>query len=326
MNSLAIIGNLGSYESYLFNYFVVTIACRYFGFGVGYVYEKIGHSKTLLFSSCLISLSYTLIALSLNDILYSPLVLMRFYFFLVGQGSYGLTLSVLDINMKNYEESKRGTIVGLLTSGFGISSAFHTVFYLAVFTRYESVSAFILFMAFTTFSAGVISRTITVTNTIKSDKEELIDSENNNNKIHKEPDSIITALTEILIQRKFWILYSAFVVGTGCGLLIINNIGSIWISIGGIEKDTLHLSLVITLSISNFVGRLLFGILSDKYQDSIPRIIWLSIICFLMAFSHSLFYLFPSKLSLILLAIGSGLAYGGYSATKPILFTLYLFF
>lgn len=69
---------------------------------------------------------------------------------------------------------------------------------------------------------------------------------------------------QVIKEVDFWLLFLVFAVGSGAGLMVINNIGSIRLTFGGTEGDVTQTSLVITLSVCNFVGRLLFGYLSDR--------------------------------------------------------------
>lgn len=60
-------------------------------------------------------------------------------------------------------------------------------------------------------------------------------------------------------------MFLLLLLGSGAGLMVINNLGSIYLTFEGSEAgDFKQSSLVTVLSLSNFSGRIVFGLLSDR--------------------------------------------------------------
>lgn len=64
----------------------------------------------------------------------------------------------------------------------------------------------------------------------------------------------------IFCQPWFYALFVVFMIGTGTGLLLINNAGELETSVGvGVE----HIWIATTISASNAIARIAFGVISD---------------------------------------------------------------
>jgi MFS family permease len=102
--------------------------------------------------------------------------------------------------------------------------------------------------------------------------------------------------------------------GTGSGLVIINNLGSIVQSLGAPQDgQDVYVSL---LSISNMAGRMLFGYISDLFASRLRRP-WFLLVC---VASMGLCCVLLSMTSLNLLYLGviwAGVSYGGFWSLTP---------
>eukprot|EP01113_Clastostelium_recurvatum_P046386 TRINITY_DN8122_c0_g1_i3.p1 TRINITY_DN8122_c0_g1~~TRINITY_DN8122_c0_g1_i3.p1 ORF type:complete len:720 (+),score=126.44 TRINITY_DN8122_c0_g1_i3:240-2162(+) len=112
----------------------------------------------------------------------------------------------------------------------------------------------------------------------------------------------------LLRHPRFWMTFFAFFVGTGAGLTMINNIGSLVLSLGGDHNTTNRLILVFALS--NLVGRIGVGFLSDHFAHRFPRSLFLVLSTIVTSLAHYLLAAFPTVL-LIPCVVVSGVAYGG---------------
>ena len=88
----------------------------------------------------------------------------------------------------------------------------------------------------------------------------------------------------LLRMPDFWILAIIVFVLTGSGATVLVNMGSMVLSVGGDAAE--RNSLVFLLSVSNCLGRLLFGYLSDFYAHKLSKVSFLCILSIVMAFSQ----------------------------------------
>lgn len=121
-----------------------------------------------------------------------------------------------------------------------------------------------------------------------------------------------------LIKFDLWLIAIIYAISSSIGLFIIYNIGTIVISLGGINgEQSLHVSL---LSVFNCVGRLFFGTISDLLVPRFSRSFFLGISVFLTLFAQVYLFLFTTSPSYaIAAAVIHGLAYGGTNTIMPVL-------
>lgn len=111
----------------------------------------------------------------------------------------------------------------------------------------------------------------------------------------------------------FWVTYFC---GTGAGLTVINNVGSLVVSIGG--KDGAQVNYVSILSVGNCMGRMLFGYLSDRHAHFMTRPAWLASLCVVLS-AGLLFMAFADLDTLHVSVFIVGTAYGGFWSIGPAL-------
>eukprot|EP01118_Nematostelium_gracile_P013535 TRINITY_DN5128_c0_g1_i1.p1 TRINITY_DN5128_c0_g1~~TRINITY_DN5128_c0_g1_i1.p1 ORF type:complete len:285 (+),score=44.80 TRINITY_DN5128_c0_g1_i1:676-1530(+) len=69
---------------------------------------------------------------------------------------------------------------------------------------------------------------------------------------------------KMLMKFDFWLLWVCFASAIGSSLVIINNVGSVFLSLGG--KEGAQDGYVIVLSCANAVGTVCFGLISDAFE------------------------------------------------------------
>jgi MFS family permease len=120
---------------------------------------------------------------------------------------------------------------------------------------------------------------------------------------------------QTLSQLDFWLLWFAHFTGTANGLFFINNISQIDQSLGG-AKSTAALYVSI-LSVSNAVGRMAAGFMSDRYRTTIPRPVFFVGALFFMFVGQGSLALVPSTGWLFVGCMIIGVCYGAFWALIP---------
>jgi len=140
--------------------------------------------------------------------------------------------------------------------------------------------------------------------------------------IASDPPQVEVNFLVMFTHLKFWMLFLAFLAGSGAGLVVINNIGKQTIALGGKNGD--QDLLVTLLSLCNCAGRLLAGVISDLAQPHVSPVVLLSSSILFMgvsvtylAFVQQVVWLYPG-------VVCAGLAYGAIFSIMPSL--IYKFF
>ncbi|XP_075499380.1 protein NUCLEAR FUSION DEFECTIVE 4-like [Primulina tabacum] len=121
-------------------------------------------------------------------------------------------------------------------------------------------------------------------------------------------------LLEALIKADFWLIFSSFLLGSGSGLTVIDNLGQLSQSLG---YDNTHV-FVSMISIWNFLGRVGGGYISEKIvrEYAYPRHATMAGAQVLMAFGHFFFAMgWPGAMYVGTLLVGVG--YGAHWAIVP---------
>jgi len=127
-------------------------------------------------------------------------------------------------------------------------------------------------------------------------------------------------LTEAACTVEFWLLFLGSIAAAGGGLLLINNIAQVNLALG--ENDKVSNTFVSLLSISNCLGRMIAGTLSDWLVlrfPGFPRPAYLAGSQAVCALLMAAFALFPSSTSLYFLVAVVGAGYGSINAINPVL-------
>eukprot|EP01087_Luapelamoeba_hula_P011890 TRINITY_DN3295_c2_g3_i2.p1 TRINITY_DN3295_c2_g3~~TRINITY_DN3295_c2_g3_i2.p1 ORF type:complete len:481 (+),score=67.53 TRINITY_DN3295_c2_g3_i2:102-1544(+) len=309
----------------------------YCGFLIGWIYDKTGPKWTALGSGLMVFFGYFMTWLALSGVLPNYAWLLAIFYVFVGQGCWGLYEVALLTNMKNFKGPHLGIITGILAAAFGLSSGLFTLIWSGFFSPDDDVKGFILLMAIIVTSiAGLSMFTIRVITpkavaTVDADesgqndeRKKIIDDEDD----IKSPEAQTVAQQELDITGKqlaletdFWLLWFSFLIGAGTGLMMINHLGDLVLSLDGSTTD--KNILVGLLSISNCVGRIGIGYLSDRLKHRVNKAYWL-IVCFLLlSLSHFVFFFVTSFYYLPVLVAVTALSYGGLMAIVPMLIPAY---
>eukprot|EP00126_Sphaerothecum_destruens_P001255 Sdes_comp13703_c0_seq1m3278 len=95
----------------------------YFGFTNGWFYDKYGTKATCIASAFLLFTSYLFVFLSCFPSLFwkTPVVVMQFVFFMIGQGVHTMFMAGMLTNIKNFSPIFRGRVAGVLGCFIGLS-------------------------------------------------------------------------------------------------------------------------------------------------------------------------------------------------------------
>lgn len=120
---------------------------------------------------------------------------------------------------------------------------------------------------------------------------------------------------QMIFSIDFWLYALACFTVFGSGLMVINNLGSIMLSYGA--KDGDQNTPVVLLSLSGMAGRLLLGLLSDRYRRWLSRVGWMSVCALVMGCLQLAYAYIPLGAPLNAVIVGTGLSYGGMMALSP---------
>ncbi|WP_375749242.1 OFA family MFS transporter [Vibrio sp. HN007] len=267
----------------------------------GRVQDKAGPRKVLMTGSVLAGSGMILSGFSLT-----PVNLTISFGVITGAG-IGLIYACLNPTaMKWFHRSRKGFVNGLLATTFGLAAI-----YLAPLTGYL-VENYGLSFAFNFLGYGLILIAFPLSCFIRNPPENYEPAARGN-----KADDDVSSLDvpnstwrEMLSSRPFVFLWLTYAFGASAGLMIIANITSIAATQGGITQGAY---LIITLSLFNSGGRLMFGLLSDK----IGSMRTLAIALLLQMGNMLLFCQFITPSTLLVGAAVAGLGYGALLAVFP---------
>jgi hypothetical protein len=123
-------------------------------------------------------------------------------------------------------------------------------------------------------------------------------------------------LVEALLSPDFWLLMFVLFAGTGAGITLINQVGSMAKSLAapGDEQD-LDVTL---LAVANCLGRMLFGAASEATAHRLSRAAWLVAACASMVGAMALAAA-ATTATLPLATAWAGFSYGGFWSLGPAL-------
>lgn len=123
------------------------------------------------------------------------------------------------------------------------------------------------------------------------------------------------SVRESLATVQFWLFFFVEFAGTGAALMVINNISQFNAAIDG--GDALSAACVSIISAASCLGRLTVGILTHRYKQLPPSLIF----CCSMAIMTitQFFFMFVTKDLLPLLSFIVGLCFGSYWSLMPLL-------
>lgn len=129
----------------------------------------------------------------------------------------------------------------------------------------------------------------------------------------------------LLAHPDFWFLATTTFLTAGSGLTFISVVGSVAQSWYLTEPPINWQASTFTsiLSISNCLGRIIYGVLQDLLRKHVRSVTFLLPISFTILVAHFFMIFWMSTTSLILGAILTGLSYGGYFATINVIINKY---
>lgn len=95
-------------------------------------------------------------------------------------------------------------------------------------------------------------------------------------------------LQRTLLTLNFWLLFGTFALGSGCGVLVINNITQIAQAVAGPGGSYLpeKNAMVAVLGFASFIGRVSIGGLSDRFQRTHSRAPFMLLCLLIMGITH----------------------------------------
>ncbi|KAE9405843.1 MFS general substrate transporter [Gymnopus androsaceus JB14] len=288
LNVIGLAGNVGVYLSSPF---------------WGMIVDKTGPKPNMFAGFCLLLMGYLGIRViydtgltqdsnkeseSVSTATFLLLVLFSIMTGVGGNGGYSASLNVV---AKSFPDSLRGSTVGIVVSGFGLSAF---IFSFIAHHAFPGETSFLLLTLALGTALPMLIGFLFVRPIPLEEPPEVFPSE---------PDSQTPLLAEsglrrvsafhrpllkhlhgrkLLTSLDFWILFSVFSLVSGTGLMYINNVGSMaqilylhenYPEYNEIEVSRWQATQVSTISLVGFVGRIFIGILSDfsKAHFALPR-------------------------------------------------------
>lgn len=138
-------------------------------------------------------------------------------------------------------------------------------------------------------------------------------------------------LWRAMLTWDFWLIFYTHFAVIGAGITLLNNLteiviskeypvhqGEVFESAAKLPHAKYATTFVIMFSVFNTIGRLAFGLLSDKFMTKMSRPAWLVVVTFIMALTQV--YYFAGTIPMLFGAVVlHGLAYGGAFALVPTL-------
>ncbi|KAK7438917.1 hypothetical protein VKT23_017844 [Stygiomarasmius scandens] len=274
--------------------------------------DRFGPKPNLFIGFCLLLVGYSGIRViydtglphSTTSLPTAIFLLLVLFSFMTGVGGNGGFSAALNATAKSFPDSMRGSTVGLVVSGFGLSAF---VFSFIARQAFPGETSLLLF----TLSLGTAlpmllgflvvrpiplpapelfpnSRTPLLSHNEESTPSQRPDSTSANSNSLRRKNKFRRPLLEHIYGRNlftsldFWILFSIFSLVSGTGLMYINNVGSMAQVLYIHEHPSTYddrevaqwqAAQVSTISLTSFAGRVFIGVLSDfaKAHFTLPR-------------------------------------------------------
>eukprot|EP01080_Neovahlkampfia_damariscottae_P005257 gene5257-8867_t len=283
------------------------------GILTGFYYDQFGPRFTSLLTSVLFIAPYTLMQLTLRGYLYKNAILFAIFNLIAGVAGQAQIVTTTGTNAKNFPPERKGLVVGTLMLIYGVGGALLSPLY-SLFEGPEKVANYLTIYGLIGCAFPILNFAFLPAKPIKKNGFQV-----------KNQD---IGPFRMLFTLRFYLGFFIWGITTGCcknllkllnvlkALTFLNNLGEIIISVNSPEEATTYLFLI--LLISNCIGRVLFGFLSDLVRK------WISN-PFLMAFislgltSVSIFTAFSNYQMLYASTIVFGIFFGGSMVIGPTL-------
>jgi MFS family permease len=137
------------------------------------------------------------------------------------------------------------------------------------------------------------------------------------NPLNEKPllNTISLTLTQSLGLLDFWLFFFLLFVGTGCGLVAVNNVADMFFSLGGAKGN--QVVFVALISIASAAGRLITGFVTFKFPK-LP-VFNLLVLYLCLTVLGQLFFALNSVAFLTIASLLSGFSFGAYWACMPLI-------
>eukprot|EP01080_Neovahlkampfia_damariscottae_P002686 gene2686-3882_t len=281
--------------------FSLSLFGAFVGIPTGIFYDYFGTRFTCLLAGVLTFMSYTLIQLTVRGYLYHHPALFAFYYLMVGFGSAAQNIVGTGTNSKNFSPQRKGLVLAIVLLFFGLSGAVLS----PIYNLFEGPSKLANYYTF--FS--IIGLTLSLINAIfhtevnwketdeskVSAEQESINSEQSDT--HATFDKILdekipdTSTFGMFLTLRFYLIVLTWGIASGSGLMFINNLGEIIVSVNGPEGAATYM--VPLALLGNCTGRIFGGITIDFFGKWITRPYFM-LFCCLGASLTSLFSAFAN--------------------------------
>lgn len=266
------------------------------------VFGKAQDSRGPRLVSALGSISMGL-GLILSGLFIDPKIMVFTVGIVTGSGVGMMTVATSPPVVKWFPPSKKGMVTGLVAAGAGLASLYYSP--LASYL----IAGFGLEKTFIFIGGGALIVGSLLSLGLKNPPLELCVDREGEESISC-PDVKDYTWQEMLKSRDFYKIWLMFGFSASVGLMVIGHIASISKSQVGWQAGFI---LVIIFSISNTLGRISGGAISDK----VGRMNLMKIVFSLQALNMLLFIVYTNKLTLIVGVFLAGLCYGTGFSTFP---------
>lgn len=284
------------------------VCCLTFAFAMiiaGRCQDKIGPARTALIGGLLVGSGFALMAFS------SSYMAWVIGFGILAGAGFGFGYSAATPPaLKWYSPSKTGVIAGTVVAGFGLAPVYIaplSSYLLGVFGIQKSM--LFLGIGFTIAVCGLSFL-------LKNPPQGYVPAEPADPgpvaKMNAAKPVVNATVSEILRNYKFYVLWAAFFIGSGAGLMVIG-------SVAGLAKKSMGpmaFVAVAIMAIGNAGGRVIAGVLSDKIGRRATLFIMLSFQAVMM-FAAMAVVNSGSAVLLVILATFIGFNYGSNLCLFP---------
>ncbi len=284
------------------------VCCLAFAFSMimaGKCQDKIGPARTALIGGLLVGGGFTLMGFS-----NSYMAWVMGFGILAGSGfGFGYSAATPPA-LKWFSPSKTGLIAGIVVAGFGIAPV-----YIAPLASYLigvfGIQKSMLFLGIG-FTIAVCGLSFLLVNPPQGYVPAEPADPGPLAKLNASKPTVNATVSEMLRNYKFYVLWVAFFIGSGAGLMVIG-------SVAGLAKKSMGpmaFVAVAIMALGNAGGRVVAGVLSDKIGRRATLFIMLSLQAVMM-FAAMAVINSGSALMLVLLASFIGFNYGSNLCLFP---------
>ncbi len=284
------------------------VCCLAFAFAMilaGKCQDKIGPARTALIGGVLVGAGFMLMAFS------SSYMAWVFGFGILAGSGFGFGYSAATPPaLKWFSPSKTGLIAGIVVAGFGIAPV-----YIAPLASYL-IGAFGIPKAMMFLGIGFTAVVCGLSFVLANPPQGFVPAEPAElgplAKLNASKPVVNATVSEMLRNYKFYVLWVAFFIGSGAGLMVIG-------SVAGLAKKSMGpmaFVAVAIMAIGNAGGRVVAGVLSDKIGRRATLFIMLSFQAVMMFIAMAVVNT-GSAVLLVLLASFIGFNYGSNLCLFP---------